>query len=95
MATSHTSLKTLGKFYVGSVFLGHCDAKDLLNHHHSFNMSVPLKVGRTAPMFVPSFFLHSILNHFFQFVKKLNLNTDLLLAIGIDGPNINKSFEKK
>ena len=37
---------------------------DCLNgyaHHHSFNMSVPLKVGRTAPMFVLSFFLHSIL----------------------------------
>ena len=33
----------------------------LLHHHHSFNVSVPLKVGRTAPMFVPSFFLHSIL----------------------------------
>ena len=32
-----------------------------LNHHHSFNVSVPLKVGRTAPMFVLSFFLHSIL----------------------------------
>ena len=32
-----------------------------MNHHHSFNVSVPLKVGRTAPMFVLSFFLHSIL----------------------------------
>ena len=31
------------------------------HHHHSFNMSVPLKVGRMAPMFVLSFFLHSIL----------------------------------
>ena len=31
------------------------------HHHHSFNVSVPLKVGRTAPMFVLSFFLHSIL----------------------------------
>ena len=31
------------------------------NHHHSFNVSVPLKMGRTAPMFVQSFFLHSIL----------------------------------
>ena len=30
------------------------------SHHHSFNMSVPLKVGRTAPMFVLSFFLHSL-----------------------------------
>ena len=29
-------------------------------HHHSFNVSVPLKTGRTAPMFVLSFFLHSI-----------------------------------
>ena len=32
-----------------------------VTHHHSFNVSVPLKVGRTAPMFVLSFFLHSIL----------------------------------
>ena len=32
-----------------------------LNHRHSFNVSVPLKMGRTAPMFVLSFFLHSIL----------------------------------
>ena len=31
------------------------------HHHHSFNVSVPLKVGRTAPMFVLSSFLHSIL----------------------------------
>ena len=31
------------------------------HHHHSFNVSVPLKVGRMAPMFVLSFFLHSIL----------------------------------
>ena len=31
------------------------------HHHHSFNVSVPLKVGCTAPMFVLSFFLHSIL----------------------------------
>ena len=31
------------------------------HHHHSFNVSVPLKVGRTAPMFVLSFFFHSIL----------------------------------
>ena len=31
------------------------------HHHHSFNVSVPLKVGRTAPMFLLSFFLHSIL----------------------------------
>ena len=31
------------------------------HHHHWFNVSVPLKVGHTAPMFVLSFFLHSIL----------------------------------
>ena len=31
------------------------------DHHHLFNVSVLLKVGRTAPMFVLSFFLHSIL----------------------------------
>ena len=31
------------------------------HHHHSFSVSVPLKVGRTAPMFFLNFFLHSIL----------------------------------
>ena len=31
------------------------------HHHHLFNVSVPLKVGRMAHMFVLSFFLHSIL----------------------------------
>ena len=30
-------------------------------YHHSFNVSVPLKVGCTTPMFVLNFFLHSIL----------------------------------
>ena len=29
----------------------------IFHHHHSFNVSVPLKVGRTAPMFVLSFFI--------------------------------------
>ena len=42
-----------------------CEVCDVMcftyHHHHSFNVSVPLKVGRTAPMFVLSFFLHSIL----------------------------------
>ena len=31
------------------------------HHHHSFYVSVPLKAGRTAPIFVLSFFLRSIL----------------------------------
>ena len=38
----------------------HAQGKEFHNHH-SFNVSVPLKVGCTAPMFVLSFFLHSIL----------------------------------
>ena len=40
-----------------SLYYWHCTG----HYHHSFNVSVPLKVGRTAPMFVLSFFLHSIL----------------------------------
>ena len=38
-----------------------CFCQNAVCHHHSFNVSVPLTVGRTAPMFVLSFFLHSIL----------------------------------
>ena len=48
--------------YVGSLFVGHCNTEDLLDH-------------------------------FFEFIKDLNLNTDLLLSIGMDDPNVNKSFE--
>ena len=48
----------------------------ILDHHHSFNVSVPLKMGCTAPMFVPSYFLHSILFagsalDSFQFLRSL------------------------
>ena len=35
--------------------------ENIFYEDHSFNASVPLKVGHTAPMFVLSFFLHSIL----------------------------------
>ena len=49
--------------YVGSLFVGHCTAADLLDY-------------------------------FFEFVRSLNLDTNLLLAIGMDDQNVNKSFEK-
>ena len=31
----------------------------------------------------------------FEFMKTLNLDTDFLLSIGMDGPSVNKSFKKK
>ena len=64
MGTSDMSSVTnkITTAYVGSLFVGHCNAEDLLDH-------------------------------FFEFIKDLNLNTDLLLSIGMDGPNVNKSFE--
>ena len=34
-----------------------------------------------------------LLDQFFEFMKDLKLDTDLLLSIGMDGPNVNKSFE--
>ena len=58
--SSSTNMMTTA--YVGSLFVGHCNAKDLLDH-------------------------------FFEFIKDLNLDTDLLLGIGMDGPYVNKSFE--
>ena len=36
-----------------------------------------------------------LLDHFFQFMKDLELNTDYLIGIGMDGPSVNKSFERK
>ena len=50
--------------YAGSLFVGHCNADDLVEHY----------------------------NHF---VDKLELKSDYLLHLGMDGPNVNLSFENK
>ena len=36
-----------------------------------------------------------LVDHFFKFVRDLGLSFNLLLALGIDGPNVNKSFKSK
>ena len=56
------NFKRVITIYVGSLFVGHCTASDLLDH-------------------------------FFKFMKDLKLDTDLLLSIEMDGPNVNKSFK--
>ena len=52
-------LTILLKLFVKPEVIDKCTSPK--HHHHSFNVSVPLKVGCTAPMFVLSFILHSIL----------------------------------
>ena len=37
----------------------------------------------------------NLVDHFFEFVSDLGLDFNLLLALGIDSPNINKSFKSK
>ena len=37
----------------------------------------------------------ALLEHFLHFMHKLKLDLSLLLAIGMDGPNVNLSFERK
>lgn len=49
--------------YCGSLFLGHCFSKDLLNHFNAFG-------------------------------DDLQWESDLLLQIGMDGPNVNLKFEQ-
>ena len=36
-----------------------------------------------------------LVDHFFEFVRDPGLDFNLLLALGIDGPNVNKSFKSK
>ena len=36
-----------------------------------------------------------MLEHFLEFIIRLDLNTALFIYLGIDGPSVNKSFEKK
>lgn len=45
----------------GNIIQNYLNYKKIIIIHHSFNMPVPLRVGRVAPMFVLSFFLHSVL----------------------------------
>ena len=49
--------------YCGSIFVGHCLAKDLLHHFGTFG-------------------------------EQMNWEQDLLLQVGMDGPNVNLKFEK-
>ena len=36
-----------------------------------------------------------LVDHFFEFVRDLGLDLNLLLALGIDSANVNKSFKSK
>ena len=36
-----------------------------------------------------------LVGYFFEFVRDHGLDFNLLLALGIDGPNVNKSFKSK
>ena len=35
-----------------------------------------------------------LLDHFFNFMENLKLNTDFLIGLGMDGPSVNKAFEE-
>ena len=50
--------------YAGSLFVGHCNADDLVEHYNNF-------------------------------IDKLELKSDYFLNLGMDGPNVNLSFENK
>ena len=36
-----------------------------------------------------------LVDHFFEFVRDLGLDINLLLTLEIDGPNVSKSFKSK
>ena len=46
-------------------------------------------------LFVGHCTLDDLVSDFFEFIEKLELNVYLLLALRMDGPNVNKLFEKK
>ena len=46
-------------------------------------------------LFVGHCTLDDLVNHFFEFMEELKLNLSLLLVLGMDGPCVNRSFEKK
>lgn len=57
-------------------------------------------LGRIVTSYCGSLFVghctaDDLVDHFFEFVRDLGLDLNLLLALGIDGPNVNKSFRAK
>ena len=49
----------------------------------------------TYSLFIGHFTADDLVDHFFEFVKDLGLDVNLLLALVIDDPNVNKSFKSK
>ena len=57
-------------------------------------------LGRVITVFMGSLFVghckdQDLIDHFYAFMKDFELDTDYCLALGMDGPNVNKSFERK
>ena len=46
-------------------------------------------------LFVGHCMAADLVDHFNEFMKELNLNTNYCLGISMDGPNVNKSFYRK
>ena len=58
------------------------------------------KYNQVACAYVGSLFVghcpaEALLEHFFHFIEDLDLNLDNLLNLGMDGPNVNKKFERE
>ena len=52
-------------------------------------------VSYCGSLFVGHCTADDLLDHFIEFERNLELDVNLLLALGIDGPNVNKSFRAK
>ena len=48
-----------------------------------------------SSLFVGHCMSDELVDHFFEFVRDLGLDINLLLALEIDGPNVSKSFKSK
>ena len=49
----------------------------------------------SGTLFVGHCSAYDLVSNFFEFVRDLGFNFNLLLALGIDGPSVNKSFKSK
>ena len=60
----------------------------------------PIENNRVVTRYVGSLFVGhctaaDLRVHFYEFMKELELDTDLLLGIGLDGPNVNLRFQRE
>lgn len=69
--------------------------KQKSNMMHKLKQTSNISTSYLGSLFVGQYNLDDMLSYFHTMIEKLNLDVQLLLCLGMDGPNVNKCFQNK